>query len=170
LWLNIAGEETFFHLMAMGFLFFAYFLWPFYVPFSAHLIEKEAKRRSIFKVFTVVGFVFGAALYVPLLFNPDWLLVELAKSSILYKPVLLFDEVVSRTMVRVFYAIIIAIPLLFSSVKTLRTFGILIFSSVVFSAIYYNYAFVSIWCFFAAILSLYIAYIMYKLPSNNAYA
>jgi len=157
-------------LMAMGFLFFAYFLWPFYVPFSAHLIEKEAKRRSIFKVFTVVGFVFGAALYVPLLFNPDWLLVELAKSSILYKPVLLFDEVVSRTMVRVFYAIIIAIPLLFSSVKTLRIFGILIFSSVVFSAIYYNYAFVSIWCFFAAILSLYIAYIMYKLPSNNAYA
>ena len=153
-------------LMAIGYLFFAYFLRPFFVPLAALLVEKNTKRRTIFIIFSLIGFLFGASLYVPLLINPEWLSVTMAKSSILYQPVLIYDGIVSRTAVRVFYAIIVAVPLLFSTVTSLRFFGILIFVSVAISAVFFAYAFVSIWCFFAAILSAYIVYIIHDETST----
>ena len=76
--------------------------------------------------------------------------------------VLIYDGIVSRTVVRVFYAIIVAVPLLFSTVATLRNYGILIFVSVAVSAVFFADAFVSIWCFFAAILSAYVVYIIHR--------
>ena len=151
---------------AKGFLFFAYFLWPFFVPLAALLVEKNEVRRVLFKVFGITGFLFGASLYVPLLLYPEWVSIVTVKGSILYQTVLIYDEFVSRTAVRVFYAIIVAVPLLFSTVTTLRKFGILIFVSVVVSAMFFAYAFVSIWCFFAAILSAYVVYIIYRETSS----
>lgn len=163
LWVALDNQSvTAIHIAATAFLFFAYFLWPFFVPLAALLVETCALRQRIFLVFSVVGFVFGASLYVPLLFYPDWLSVTTVKGSILYRPTLVYDELVSRTAVRVFYAFIVAIPLLFSSIKTVRYFGVLIFLSVALSVVYFRYAFVSVWCFFAAILSVYIVYVIHR--------
>ena len=147
---------------ATGYLFFAYFLWPFFVPLAALLVEKNTWRKSLFMLFSFTGFVYGASLYLPLLLYPEWLSVTIIKDSILYQPVLIYDEIVSRTVVRVFYAFIVAVPLLFSTVSTLRLFGILIFVSVAASAVFFAYVFLSIWCFFAAILSAYIVYIVHR--------
>ena len=151
---------------ATGYLFFAYFLWPFIVPLAALLVEPNARRKSLFMLFGFTGFLYGASLYVPLLLYPEWLSVTIIKDSILYQPVLIYDQIVSRTTVRVFYAFIVAVPLLFSTVSTLRMFGILIFVSVAVSAVFFAYAFVSIWCFFAAILSAYIVYIVHRETST----
>ena len=164
-WLWLAFEQRVdlsIEITAIGYLFFAYFLWPFFVPLAALLVEKNNSRKVLFKIFSIIGFLFGASLYVPLLINPEWLSVTMAKGSILYQPALIYDGIVSRTAVRVFYAIIIAVPLLFSTVTSLRFFGILIFVSVAVSAVFFAYAFVSIWCFFAAILSAYIVYIIHS--------
>ena len=117
-------------------------------------------------LFSFTGFLYGASLYVPLLVYPDWLSVTIIKDSILYQPVLIYDGILSRTAVRVFYAFIVAVPLLFSTVSTLRLFGILIFVSVAVSAVFFAYAFVSIWCFFAAILSAYVVYIVHRETST----
>ena len=151
---------------ATGYLFFAYFLWPFFVPLAALLVESNARRKSLFMLFSFTGFLYGASLYVPLLVYPDWLSVTIIKDSILYQPVLIYDGILSRTAVRVFYAFIVAVPLLFSTVSTLRLFGILIFVSVAVSAVFFAYAFVSIWCFFAAILSAYVVYIVHRETST----
>jgi len=43
---------------------------------------------------------------------------------------------------------------MFSTVTWLRLFGVLILASVVIRALFFLYVFVSIWCFFAAVLSL----------------
>ena len=169
-WLWLAFEQRVnlsIEITAIGYLLFAYFLWPFFVPLAALLVEKNASRKVLFKIFSLIGFLFGASLYVPLLINPEWLSVMMAKGSILYQPVLIYDGIVSRTAVRVFYAIIIAVPLLFSTVTSLRFFGILIFVSVAISAVFFAYAFVSIWCFFAAILSAYIVYIIHSETSTK---
>lgn len=147
---------------ATGYLFFAYFLWPFFVPLAALLIESDTRRKSLFMFFSFTGFLYGASLYVPLLLYPDWMSVTIIKDSILYQPVLIYDEIISRTAVRVFYAFIVAVPLLFSTVSTLRLFGVLIFISVAVSAVFFAYAFVSIWCLFAAILSAYVVYIVHR--------
>lgn len=161
LWLALEGQSGIsITAMSNGFLFFAYFLWPFFVPLSALLIEKNKVRRSLFFTLSVVGFIFGATLYIPLLINPEWESVSLANHSILYDPALIYDGIVPRLAIKAFYATIVAISLLFSSVRTVQIFGVMIFLSVIGSAIFFMYAFVSIWCFFAAILSAYIIYII----------
>ena len=155
LWLALGGStligvET----AALGFLAFAYFLWPFYVPLAARSVEPRADRRRLFAILAVLGFALGASLYLPLLFHREWISVTLSKGSILYGPVLIYDGIVPRSLVRAVYALIVSLPLLFSSVDAVRVFGMLILFSVIGSAIAYAYAFVSIWCFFAALLSL----------------
>jgi len=147
---------------ALGFLFFAYLLWPFYVPLAANRVERHPGRRRAFRGFMLVGLLFGLSLYIPLLFQPGWLAVGIVQQSILYEPVLVYDGIVPRTGVRVFYAVIVTVPLLFTTVAALRRFGILLLSSVVVSAIFFVYAFVSIWCFFAALLSLYIVVVLHE--------
>lgn len=156
LWLELATHDVAaLRFSALGFLFFAYLFWPFFVPFAAKQIEKQPQRRSLFRWFALIGLGFGISLYLPLLMYPDWLVVSIHRHAILYEPVLIYDDIISRTAVRAFYAVLVSIPLLFSSATSLRRFGVLILASVVVSAVFFAYAFVSIWCFFAAALSLY---------------
>jgi hypothetical protein len=50
------------------------------------------------------------------------------------------------------------VPLLFSSGRYIRIFGVIIMVSVIVATVFFGYAFISIWCYFAAVLSLYIVY------------
>lgn len=163
LWLEMAaGNLMGTQIPALGFLFFAYLFWPFFVPFAANQVETRRQRQRIFRWFAMIGLLFGLSLYLPLLVAPDWLAVSINRHSILYEPKLIYDGVIPRTVVRGFYAVIVAVPLLFSTVASLRHFGILTLISVVISALFFVYAFVSIWCFFAAVMSLYIIIILRK--------
>jgi len=56
--------------------------------------------------------------------------------------------------VRTIYALVVTLPLLASNTVALRMFGALIALSLGLSALYFDHAFTSVWCFFAAILSL----------------
>lgn len=163
LWLTLTGDarpppEA--HALALGFLFFAYFLWPLLVPLAALQVERKRWRRRLFLLFTLFGGAFGALLYLPLLTGEERLSLDIVRGSILYRPVLLYDLLLSRTAVRVIYALIVAVPLLFTTVPALRLFGLLILASVVGSALFFAYAFVSIWCFIAAVLSLYVLHVV----------
>jgi hypothetical protein len=60
------------------------------------------------------------------------------------------------------YALIVLVPLLFSTLRELRLFGVLVALSIVVASLAYGYAFVSVWCFFAALLSFDLAYIVHK--------
>ncbi len=148
---------------ALGFLFFAYLLWPGLVPLAAWRIEDRPLRRRLFAVAAVLGGLLGASLFVPLVLRPDWLQVTVVKGSILYNPRLIYEPYISREAIRGIYAVIVALPLLGSSNAGVRRFGGLILASVVVSALVFGYAFVSIWCFFAALLS---AYLAVRLPAQ----
>lgn len=171
LWLALGGSETMdAHAVALVYLFFAYFLWPGFVALAAWRLEPEELRRRAYLVISVLGFTFGAVLYVPLLVNDGWLKVTLARHSILYEPTLLLDALQLPFTVSVSYAsyaLLVVVPLLTSSIRPVRVFGVIVLASVIVSALAFEYAFVSIWCFFAALLSLYIVYMMYRLPFDG---
>lgn len=155
LWIALdAGDPPGVHTAALGFLFFAYFLWPALVPYAALRAEILPARARLFAILAATGFLFGASLYLPLLVQPGWLEVSLSRGSILYEPVLIYDAMIPRSVVRAFYAAIVALPLLLCSERAIRGFGALILISVIGSAAIYAHAFVSVWCFFAALLSL----------------
>ncbi|MGB5735414.1 MAG: DUF6629 family protein [Thiohalocapsa sp.] len=169
LWLGLAGQEgPNIRLAALGFLFFAFWLWPFLVPLSAYALEQRAFRKLVFKGLAAIGFLFGLSLFLPLLTYPDWLAIERAQGSILYDTRLVYDDFIARNTVRFGYAVIISVPLLFSTQPKLRVFGMLILTSVVIGGFVFHYAFISIWCFFAALLSLYIGYMMHSTFHDGA--
>lgn len=142
---------------ALGFLFFAYLVWPGLVPLAAWRVEDRPRRRRLFAVAAVLGGLLGGSLYIPLIVDPDWLQVMVVQGSILYHPRLIYDPYVSREVVRAVYALIVALPLVGASNAGVRRFGMLILGSVILTALAFGYAFVSIWCFFAALLSTYLA-------------
>jgi len=163
LWLSLGGNTSIdAHTMAVIFLFFAYFLWPSFVPFAAWRLEQGHFRRTLFLAICMLGFVFGTSLFVPLLINEHWLNYTLVKGSVLYEPVLIFDEILPRSVVRLIYALLVAVPLVLSSEHRVRTFGLIILVSVIASALAFEYAFVSIWCFFAALISIYIVRLLHQ--------
>jgi hypothetical protein len=150
-------------LMALGFLGFAYVLWPTLVPVAARSVETGPRRRLLFGLLAVAGAAGGLYIYLPLLFNPDWLGVGILGGSILYEPKILLASALSAPLGRGLYALVVLVPLLASSEPLVRRFGLLIFLSVVLSAVAYGYAFVSVWCFFAAVLS---AWLGVRLPER----
>jgi hypothetical protein len=154
-------------LMALGFLAFAYVLWPTLVPLAARGVEPRAGRRQLFALLAVAGAAGGLFIYLPLLFNPDWLGVGILGGSILYEPKIPFATALSQPSGRGLYALVVLVPMLASSEPLVRRFGLLIFLSVVLSAVAYGYAFVSVWCFFAALLS---AWLGVRLPERLASA
>jgi hypothetical protein len=170
-WLGLEHKvEINIEIAAIVYLFIAYNVWPFLVPLAVFLVEKNTSQKLLFKVFSLIGLLFGTSLFVPLLIYPEWLSVTIAEDSILYQSLLIYDGIVSKTIVSIVYAIIVAIPLLFTTVKSLRFFGILVFMSVTISATFFAYAFISIWCFFAAILAAYIVYVVHIESQNKNFS
>jgi hypothetical protein len=154
------------HGAAMVFLFFAYLLWLVLTPLAVFFVEERAWLRRVFLAVTVFGAAYGLSLFAPLLVTPAWLTVDLARGSILYDTRLIYDDVVSKTLLRVTYAGVICLPLLASTAPGVRLFGVLVTLSVAVAFLFATYAFTSIWCYFAAVVSAWIAVLVFRLPQR----
>lgn len=157
LWLNLGGfyaEYT--RTSALGFLFFVYLVWPMLVPLAARAVEdRPLQRRVLLSVALFTGLL-GALLYVPLLSSEARLSVSIVQHSLFYEHRALFDAHWDNWVSRTGYALVVALPFLASRVASLRVFGALITLSLILSALYFDHAFTSVWCFFAAILSMFV--------------
>lgn len=142
-----------------GFLAFAYWFWLFWAPWSVAIAEANPIMQRISGSLGVIGLIYGALLYLPLVFQPDWLVVQVFHHSIEYDTRLIFDLWFPQEVDRLIYALIILIPFLLASSRALKGFGATIALSAIASHWFLYQVFVSVWCFFAAILSLLIVLI-----------
>jgi hypothetical protein len=146
---------------ALGFHFFSHFLWLWWLPLCSYLVEPGKIRRRFFGGCAIFGAFAGALVYSVMLLNPEWMTVSVRELSIHYK-----FSVPWRGTIHIpirpatLYGLIILVPLLFSSHVRIRIFGGLAVLSMILVSEAYGYAFVSVWCFFAAVLSLYIVYMI----------
>jgi len=167
-WLSIgSGSRTEATLGAFGFLAFAYWFWLFWCPWSVAQVELKPNLQRVCWGLSFVGLVYGGCLYLPLLGQPNWLTVHVVDKSIQYQTRLIFDPWVSQQFDRLFYALIVLIPFGLASERTLQIFGAAIGLSALASHWLLNEVFVSVWCFFAAILSLFILYICWTVPEMS---
>lgn len=153
---------------ALVFLFFAYWFWPLWVPLSSALVEPDPFRRRIFWGLSAFGFSLGAVLFLPVLARPETLDIYLVKHSIQYENPSMFPGETAKIVARLIYAVVICPPLVGSSHPQIRIFGGLILASVVAGFVFAAYAFTSIWCFLAAIISGYIVYMMTAIGREGA--
>ena len=163
-WRLHSGDPVTVHLCAYVYLFFACFFWPTFVPLSVYCIEKDLRRKKIISGLIIAGLLLGSIIYWPIVLGLVPSVVTIEGLSIHYEVYPWGPLIWTYTGC---YIIILTMPFVLSSQPKLHVFGMMLFVSVLVTYWWYLYAFISIWCFFAAILSLYIAYITYR--ENSAY-
>ena len=130
-----------------GFLAFALVFWPFYSPLAFFLAEKNIIRKKIllglFALGTIVSIYFlGIMLTQPIS-------SQVTNNSIQY----LLDAPLVLVFTLIYFIATCASAIL-STHKRLTYFGIFLTVSLAISLYFYFITFTSVWCFFAAILSL----------------
>jgi hypothetical protein len=149
----------------MVFLFFALAFWPFWWPFLATVIEQRPQHRRAFAVLTVLATGWFVVLYLPILEAPEELRVRIVHHSIQYTfPESIAFEYVPRPVARALYLLTVAAPIIFGSVGLGRIPGLILVASAVVALLLFNHAFISVWCFFAAVLVGYLVWVFRRLP------
>jgi len=161
LWIGFnAGDQTTIAAASRGFLFFSHLFWLAWIPFSVYWLGGETWRRRLLLALTIVGALFGLSIFLPSFLIADWLSVEQAWHSLEYRTVLIYEGIVNRTVLRGIYALIIVSALLLAPNPQVRTFGGLIAASLIVAFLFFAHAFISVWCFLAAVLSSYVVIIL----------
>ncbi len=131
-----------------GFLIFAQIVWPFFIPFSIMLMEKEQKRKKILLFLTIIGSVQALFLgYGMLMYSVS---SEILHSHIRYN---LDFPPANRWYGGVLYIIATGVSPFISSIRKLRFVGIIVLCSYLFTRVLYGQNVISVWCYFAALIS-----------------
>ena len=147
IWLTFRYEAPLLNaVMTHVYSFFSHVLWPIYVPVAVLLIEPAGRRFQALRVFIATGLAVGAyLLYVlvtfPVVSRPTGQHIEYLSPH--------FFAFTTMTL----YLLSTTVSPILSTHRMVRVFGVLSLFS--FAVAYYFYAswFISVWCFFAAILS-----------------
>ena len=147
IWLTFSREAPLLNsVMTHVSSFFSHVLWPIYVPLAVLLLEPTGWRRRTLVGFAAVGVAVGAYLLYVLLAFP-----------VVSRPIGQHIEYISphflAAVTMALYLVSTALSPLLSTHRMVQVFGVLALLS--FGAAYAFYAswFISVWCFFAALLS-----------------
>ncbi|MDP3557031.1 MAG: hypothetical protein Q8T03_06620 [Bacteroidota bacterium] len=147
------------------FLTFAQIIWPTLVPFSMLLLEKNSKKRKIISIILLIGIAISLYLAYCILFYA--VNSSISKYHISYD--LDYPHLNSAFNIGgVFYLIATVAPAFISSVKKMNIIGVTLVISFVISRVFFFENLVSVWCFFAATISVIVFYIIaaYSIPEK----
>ena len=139
-----------------GFLFFAFVVWPVWIPLSVLAIEPNKKRQKLLRIIRNLGLLLSGILLVSLvLYMPS---AHLEGCHVYY------DVSYFGTPMAILCAYCIAVvgPLAVSSHKYAQAFGGLVFIACLISLYFYTIYFTSVWCFFSALISALVIIIVKK--------
>ena len=129
------------------FSLFSHVLWPIFVPLAFLLVEAVRWRRRAIGVFLVLGL--GVGLYLLYFLVRFPVSAHVHERSIAYvSPHFYIVGVLA------IYLLTTCVTGLFSSHWCIRIFGVLAFVLAIAAVVVSVTTFVSVWCFFAAVLSL----------------
>lgn len=156
LWLTLSSETTttMLHALILSFLIFALLIWPVWTGISVIPIEKKLMRKRIQYAFFGCGLLFAFySLFYLLKYSVS---AKIDGYHILY--IVDFPNKDNPLTGIIYFAATVG-PLLVSSVKKVPLLGILIFASYVITKLIYDDYVISVWCFFAAAVSV-VIYLM----------
>lgn len=140
------------------FLVFAQVVWPFWVPFSIYKMEKKPKRKKALLFLIFIGFLVSCYLGYCLLSYP----VDAKIDNFHIRYELDFPETLSKYGSILYIAATIAPPFL-SAVRYMWTLGSAILISYLITELIYADYVISVWCFFASIISIVVLGIVWQL-------
>ena len=147
IWLTFRYEAPLLNtVMTQLYSFFSHVLWPVYVPIVVLLIEPPGRCRQALLVFVAAGVAVGA-----------YLLYFMIAFPIVSRPIGQHIEYVSphffAAVVMTLYLLSTTVSPMLSTHRMVVVFGVLALLSFAVAYFFYTTWFISVWCFFAAILS-----------------
>ncbi len=157
LWLSI-GRHGYGGIQAFStylFLILAEIVWPAAVPLSVLLIEDKKPRKKILTALLIVGAVVALFnIYGMIFYGPR---AEVSSMHIAY--ISDFRLPFGNYPV-IFYLAATILPLFISSVRRMHVLGSIMAASFLVSFVFYTKCLTSVWCFFAAVISFMVYYII----------
>ncbi|MBX2981434.1 MAG: hypothetical protein KF843_02055 [Flavobacteriales bacterium] len=125
---------------------FSHTLWPIYVPFAIAVMEPVRWRKKALHVFLAIGLVAG-------LYQLYFLIIGPLEAQVIGKHIVYVSPHFLAVPMILFYLTATCVSSFFSSHVFVRMFGGLVLLAFVAAYLVQLLALVSIWCFFAAALS-----------------
>jgi hypothetical protein len=149
-WLSLLnpGYEVFRSASTYLYLFAAYILWPVLIPASILLMEGNDSRRKQMKVFLFAGVTLTLYYASCMLFFKVTPVIE--SCHILYVGGFPHQLMIPAFLV---YIAVTLIPFFLSTTRGMHWMGTLMFFACVVSVLFYVEHVTSVWCFFAAAIS-----------------
>lgn len=147
IWLSLSQEPVANGIPTIFYSLFSHVLWPIYIPFAVRLLETVPWRRKAMAVCQAIGLAVGLYLLYFILQFP--VTARVLESHIAYESPHFYAP-----PVMIMYLIATCVSSLFSSDRIIQVFGALSFVTFVAAYAIHVATFFSVWCFFAAILSL----------------
>jgi hypothetical protein len=160
LWLSFtnAGLEAGQPFFTYTFLVFAMMLWPVWIPLTIRLLEKDSRRKKNLNVLLGIGVLVSLGVgAVLLLYRVD---VISTHHHIHYR---INFPGSTRSLIVPFsllYFIATMIAPFISGIKRMKWLGLGFMASYLFAIVFYSGFVVSVWCYFAAMLSAMVFWIL----------
>ena len=145
IWLSF-GLPALNTIMTYLYLMFAYVLWPVLAPVAFLLAETNPVRKNILRVLSLFGFVLGTYLLY-------FIFVEPGKAHIVNQSIAYDYRHLHELLPLTLYVSVTCGSALVSSHGAMQVFGIAALAAFFVANWFFNVTFISVWCFFAAILS-----------------
>jgi hypothetical protein len=163
-WLSLSDPDFVeWHLFAKyAFLIFAQVIWPFWIPLSFLSIERLPARRKIIRYFLFAGIAGSIMLIYRLIFSPAIAQIDGCHIS--------YEIGTSKTLLivtSILYVAAIVIAPFFSSWKSSIVLATANVVSLVVTHTFYEVYLVSVWCFFAAVQSVIVFFIMREIKRKS---
>jgi hypothetical protein len=158
-WLSLTNIDfiTWHRISVFIFLSLAIVVWPVWLPLSFYKIEKSKVRKKLLLFILLFGIALSLYMLYCLIFCKITARVMLL--HIYYD----IDYTIQLPRFRnLVYIIPTVIPPFISSIKKTKIFGLAIVCSFFLTSVYFRENVVSVWCFFAAIISILILFIVWK--------
>lgn len=130
------------------FLIFALVFWPIWIPFSILVLEKNYQRKSILYFLLTIGILVAGYFSYSLLTFPVIAVVE--NSHIFYHVEYPGSFITTSNLM---YGLATILPTFVSSSRRIWLLGVCIILSYMATLIFFPENIISVWCYFAALIS-----------------
>ncbi len=137
------------------FMVMAQVIWPSMIPLSVLLMEENPGKKKFLRILLVMGIALS------LYYTSCLIVFDVTPRIMGYH--IQYDTGFPHSLsipAFIVYLIVTITPLFISSIKRTHLMGILMFLSCLVTAIFFTQFLTSVWCFFAAILSVVIFWIL----------
>lgn len=145
IWLTF-GMPAVQSVMTFAYLLFSHIVWPVFIPLAVWYMEPVQWRRALLVPFILTGAVVGG--YFLYYLFVDSVVPEVINNCIAYS-----GDHFYKTFVLSPYSVATCASCLFASDRFVNVFGVLTFLAAIAAYHFFQQNFVSVWCFFSAVLS-----------------